>query len=62
MTKVLVMGFTHDGELHKMEVNAALLYGDLEEEFYMEHPNRFEDQDKPNDHKHLCLIISHTHV
>jgi hypothetical protein len=43
---MLALAAEKDWELHQMDVNSAFLYGDLDEEIYMDQPEGFKDGDQ----------------
>lgn len=45
---ILAITATTGWELHQMDVKTAFLYGDLDEEVYMEQPEGYIDQDRPD--------------
>lgn len=45
---IVAIGASIDLEMHQMDVKTAFLNGELEEDIYMEQPQGFIDQDKPN--------------
>ena len=46
---ILAISASLDFELQQMDVKAAFLHGDLEEEIYMKQPEGYEDKSRPND-------------
>ncbi|MCI46665.1 putative gag-pol polyprotein, partial [Trifolium medium] len=50
---VLGMTATLDLEVEQMDMKTAFLYGDLEEEIYMKHPDGFQVKGKED---HMCRL------
>jgi hypothetical protein len=50
---LLAFAAKHDLEIYQADVDTAFLYGEIHEDLYMEQPEGYKDQDKPN---HVCKL------